>query len=240
MATLDELKTLARDSRLQRLVGKTVLVGLWQLYQNEPAKASQEFGKILGVDDMLVLATQEGKQSLYPVTWDAIVPAPRGTYRLRMKEQEVIDPDYLLSWRLDIADTLELSQWTANSAPHVYSLVGREWDHEYRHDRAYEEYLIDEYGEQLIGRTVLVGIRRYRQVSGKRELLSQRQEYGTIRRVSKSDGVVLALRDGSELGMPPDLSLLQPAPDMEYTLQSTGEVISRPDYMAQWTTTESV
>lgn len=239
MATLEQLKALAKDPRLQRFIGRTALIGLWQLYKNEPAKASQDFGTILKIDEMLVLATPEGKQPGFPITWNAIIPAPRGSYRLRMTEEVVIDPDYLLSWRLDIVDDIELSQWTANSAPHVYSLVGREWDFEYRHDRGYEEHLIEEYGEQLIGRTALVGIRRYGQASGKREFLSQTQEYGTIQHVSKAEGVILVLRDGSELSMPPDISLLQPAPEMEYTLQSTGEVISRPDYLAQWTTTET-
>lgn len=235
MATLNELKALRHGPDLQDLVGATAIVGLWQLRHNEPVVGTQYVGIIRRIDDMLVLGAADDGELAFPVTADAIIPAPRGTYTLRMTDEVVRDPDYLLSWRLDLMEPFEQSQWQANSAPHVYSIVGREWAYEGRRDQDYENQLIATRAGRLLGRTALVGLRRYRVNAGVTEFVSQSQVFGTLQRISPTEGVVLQQRDGMEIALPPQISLIQPAPKLEYTLHETGEVISEPDYLAQWT-----
>ncbi len=238
MATLQQLRDSADDPRLQTFIGKQVLVGLWQFYEGELVEQSQDLGYVAAITDgYLVLQTPAGKR-YFPVQYEALRPAPRGKYVLKTTGEEVVNPDFLLSWRLNLADKLEESDWRANLAPHFASIVGEEWDYEGVIDWAYLKTLIAARAEEFIGKTVIIGLRKYQeQEDGSRQRTEQLQLYGQIIRVNLSEGVVIGLKDGSEYKLPPDISMFQPAPPGEYTFTSTGEVIVNPDLMTMWTAT---
>ena len=67
--------------------------------------------------------------------------------------------------------------------------------------------------------------------------ISQIQIAGSIIRVDYSEGVVIEKRDGTELTLPPDLTMIQFAPEGDYKLSSTGEIIKNPDFITMWTST---
>ena len=238
MATLQQLKNDINDPRLKAFIGKNAIVGLYQFYEGEPVKRNQDFGVINGFDDGMMELQSGEKMFFFPIRYDALVSAPRGRYILDATGEEVIDLDFLVSWRLDLEDDLEESQWTANTAPHFASIVGKEWDFEYSYDRKYIEELVDSRGNELVGKTIMVGIRKFE--SGNSEaikLIEQYQKVGEVTRVNLSEGVVIKLNDDSEMRLPPDISMIQSAPLGEYTLQSSGEVICNPDLMTMYTTT---
>jgi len=238
MTTLQQLKDGINDPRLLAFIGKKAIVGLYQFYEGEPIKRSQDFGEIIGFEDgLMILQTRENRKA-FPVQYKAFVPAPRGKYVLKATEEEIVNPDFLVSWRLDLADNLEDSQWEASTAPHFASIVGKEWDFEYSYDKEYLRELINSRGEDFIGKMIMVGLREYESLDDEaRTLVKQSQIYGEVIRVSLSEGIIIKLKDGSEYKLPPDISMLQSAPSGEYTLQSTGEVIIDPDLMTMWTST---
>src|SRR5262249_2927182 len=84
--------------------------------------------------------------------------------------------------------------------------------------------------ENLIGKTVLVGIS---EVSQDQQLISQQQYVGTFR--SMDQVIHIALKDGQDLTLPPDLQAFQPARPGTYRLRSTGEEVKNPDFVASWT-----
>ncbi len=236
MTTLTEFKNESNDPRLQTFIGKKVIVGLFQFYNGEPDVRSQDFGEIIGFEDGMMVLQTKGRKIYFPIQYEALVLAPRGRYTLDATGEEIVNPDFLVSWRLDLVDEIEESQWRSNMAPHFASIVGQEWKFEYSYDKEYIEELIVSRGESFIGKTVLVGLREYKlQDDGVRKLVEQSQIYGKVVRVSLSEGVVIKLKDGSEHKLPPDISMLQSPPPGEYTLQSTGEVITNPDLMTMWT-----
>jgi hypothetical protein len=239
MATLQELKDGINVQLLSAFIGKTAIVGLYRFYNNDPVERSQDFGEILGFEnELMVLKTQE-KKMYFPIQYKALVPAPRGKYTLEATEEIIVDPDYLISWRLDLEDNIEESQWRANTAPHFASIVGKEWEFEYSYDRDYLLDLIDSRGADIIGKTIIIGLSEYRNLEdGESEFIQQSQIHGEIIRVNISEGVVIKLSDGLEHKLPPDISMLQFAPLGEYKLRSTGEVIVNPDLMTMYTTTE--
>jgi hypothetical protein len=53
-------------------------------------------------------------------------------------------------------------------------------------------------------------------------------------RIDARDGIVLALPDGEEYTLPPDLDALRSAEPGEYELSGTGEVVVDPDYTSIW------
>ena len=71
------------------------------------------------------------------------------------------------------------------------------------------------------------------------ELLEQKQFHGDIVRIDDHEGIVIKLRDsGNEFKLPPDISSLTPAPEGDYRLRATGEVVLNPDLMTTWTLTK--
>jgi hypothetical protein len=185
----------------------------------------------------VVCQTEEGRKRL-PIQYEALVLAPRGKYTFKSSGEEIINPDFLISWRLDLADDLDESEWKANTAPHFASIVGKEWDFDYAYDEEYIREMIKERGEDFIGKKIIITVNK--QVSledGTSKLEEQPLVYGEVMCVSFSEGVVIKLKDGSEVKLPPDISMLQTAPPGEYTLQSTQEVIINPDLMTTWIST---
>jgi hypothetical protein len=239
MATIQELKDELNVHRFSAFIGKTAIVGLYQFYKDEPVNRSQDFGLIHSFENGLMVLKTHDKKSYFPLKYEALVPAPRGKYILDATQEEIENPDYLISWRVDLEDDLEESQWRANTAPHFSSIVGKEWEFEYSHDRDYLFELIDSRGEELIGKTIIIGLREYRvREDGDSEFIRQSQVHGEIMRVDISEGVVIKLADGSDYKLPPDISMLQSAPPGEYKERSTGEVIVNPDLMTMYTTTK--
>ncbi len=235
MTTLQQIKNASSDPRLQAFIGKKAIISLHQFYNGDPVKRDQDYGEMVGFEDgMVVCQTEEGRKRL-PIQYEALVPAPRGKYTLKSTGEEIINPDFLISWRLDLADDLDESDWKANTAPHFASIVGKEWDFDYAYDEEYIREMIKLRGEDFIGKKIIIGVKK--QVSledGTNKLEEQSQIYGEVMRVSFSEGVVIKLKDGSEFKLPPDVTMLQAARPAEYTLQSTQEVITNPDLITMW------
>ncbi len=61
------------------------------------------------------------------------------------------------------------------------------------------------------------------------------QRHGVIIRVNEKEGIVIQPPKGKDIfTLPPDLRGLEKAKSGEYTLKSTGEVITDPDYLSYW------
>jgi hypothetical protein len=238
MATLKQLCEETKDPRLQAFIGKKAIVGIYQFYQDEPVTRSQDYGEIVAIGEGHLSLQKKDGLTYSPIRYDAIVIAPRGRYVLDSTGEEIIDPDLLISWRLDLDDELEESQWQPNTAPHFWSLVGKEWDFEYEYDRDFIEQLLKFKAESYVGKTIIIGVSEYEsRKDGGKKLIKQSQLFGEIARLNPTEGVVIRLKDGLEKKLPPDISMLQAAPPGEYTLHSTGEVIKNPDLMTIWATT---
>ena len=86
--------------------------------------------------------------------------------------------------------------------------------------------------DELIGKTVLIGITRLGPAG---EVIEQRQLVGTF---ESMDMVIhIALKNGEDFVLPPDLTAFQRAQPGTYRLRSTGEEIENPDYTSLWTAT---
>jgi hypothetical protein len=225
MTTTQELSTDGGDPRLQAFIGKTAIAGLYRFYQGNPVDRTQVFGQIAAVEDGKLVIETANRRKYFPIMYEALVPAPRGKYVLDSTREVAVNPDFLISLRVDLADNLPDSQWTANTAPHFDSIVGKEWEFEYAYDRGYQKALIEARGAELVGKTILVGI----SADGKNS-----QVFGEVVRVSMAEGVAIKPKDGAEFTLPPDISLLQAPPPGEYVLESTQEVIVDPDLMTIW------
>ena len=90
--------------------------------------------------------------------------------------------------------------------------------------------LEDDRIQNLIGKHVLVGITY---VGVDQQPIERRQLHGRIVRID-AEGIVLALPNGEEYGLPPDLDALRSAEPGEYELSGTGEVVVDPDYTSIW------
>jgi hypothetical protein len=91
--------------------------------------------------------------------------------------------------------------------------------------------------EQLLGKRVLVGITY---VDVDQQPIERRQLHGRIVRIDLIDGIVLALPNGEEYTLPPDLDALRSAEPGEYELSESGEVVVDPDYTSVWRISRTV
>lgn len=82
----------------------------------------------------------------------------------------------------------------------------------------------------LLGKTLLVGLTYY---TADNELISQTQYWGTVVESNKNR-IMVKLKDGEIVGLPPDLSSTKVATPGEYRLRSTGEIVVNPDYLTTW------
>ena len=84
---------------------------------------------------------------------------------------------------------------------------------------------------RMIGKRVLVGKTYMRG----EEVLEQVQFHGLIETADERMGFTLRRADTGDLeSLPPDLRAFRPAEPGEYTLRSSGEVVSDPDFIATW------
>ena len=96
----------------------------------------------------------------------------------------------------------------------------------------------EDVAESLFGATVLVGMTR---ISHEGRLLHREQVHGEVVEVDREKGVCLALRgarEGEHYWLPPATEAFERAAPGTYTLHSTGEDITDPDFLTSWTLTE--
>lgn len=82
---------------------------------------------------------------------------------------------------------------------------------------------------EVIDRTILVGI-TYVDAAG--TPLTREQYYGRITAVDLDRAIDVTLPDGSIRSFTPILQALIPAEPGRYTLESTGEIVDNPDFVA--------
>lgn len=88
--------------------------------------------------------------------------------------------------------------------------------------------------EGMIGKYVLVGVNR---LGSNEQVLSTEQIHGKVLRVSAEDGLIILKPDGSEFGLPPLLNCYEKADKGVYSLKSSNEKITNPDYLATFNVT---
>lgn len=89
--------------------------------------------------------------------------------------------------------------------------------------------------DEYIGKRILVGL-TYLDDNG--QLIKQLQYHGVISRIT-AKGIFIRLPNGNDhCALPPDTALLKKATPGDYRLRSTGEIVTNPDYLAQWTITK--
>ncbi len=87
--------------------------------------------------------------------------------------------------------------------------------------------------EAYIGKQLLIGITY---LAHDDTFLEQKQFHGRIVRINESEGIVIELADSDkEFKLPPMLDSLREAPEGEYRLRETGEVVVNPDLLTTWT-----
>ncbi len=87
----------------------------------------------------------------------------------------------------------------------------------------------EEKAKDMIGKYVLVGVNR---LDAKEEIINTEQIHGEVLRISEDDGLTILQPNGSEFSLPPILACYQEAEKGIYTLKSTNEKITDPDYVA--------
>ena len=90
--------------------------------------------------------------------------------------------------------------------------------------------------KDMLGKYVLVGVNR---LDKKECVVSTEQIHGEVIRISQEDGVIILLSDGGEFDLPPFLDCYQKAEKGIYTLKSTKEKITNPDYVATFNVSET-
>jgi hypothetical protein len=62
---------------------------------------------------------------------------------------------------------------------------------------------------------------------------------GVIENASSDTGIRVALKNSSDpCVLPPDLDAVRPAPQGEYRLKESGEIVKDPDFLTTWTRVE--
>lgn len=87
--------------------------------------------------------------------------------------------------------------------------------------------------EELLGKTILVGLTTHHS-NGETSLS---QFVGRVSYIEADSGVwmdLLGSKSGEQWVMPPDVRGLQRAKKGSYTLESTGETVEDPDFLATW------
>ena len=226
--------------RPQDLVGFDVLVGL-TFFDTEGQVLRQEqfHGTIerAAQGTTRVRPTDGGEARSIPFHPSAFRPAPGGRYRLASTDQVVDNPGLLTSWMFrPVVD--ERAGECLDAIPNLAPLgrnsrVPREWMLSYQRDEARIRRTIEQFGDEYIGRTSIIGVNH---VGPDGDLQRQEQLLGTIMVVDLDEGVVVACEpDGRTFVLPGDPSWIEKAPTGVYRLRSTGQVLENPDYLAEVT-----
>ena len=87
-----------------KLINKTILVGLTYKNNTEIIKLSQFFGKIISsdkVNGITVLKNNSDELFSLPPDLSAIKKAPKGFYTLKETNETIKNPDYLSTWIIE-------------------------------------------------------------------------------------------------------------------------------------------
>ncbi len=90
--------------------------------------------------------------------------------------------------------------------------------------------------ENIIGKLILVGI-TYENKNG--DVLSYRQFHGRVIQADSIKGITIKNESNQTYNLPPDLNYFIVAKPGEYREKESGIVISDPDYITQWISTQS-
>ncbi|WP_337173819.1 hypothetical protein [Paludisphaera sp.] len=203
----------------------------------EPARQEQFHGEIEEVTDRVtrIRPFDGGDLRSLPTDRGSLRPAPGGTYRLACSGAVVDGPRLLTSWMF--TQDADPRYWDArpNHAPLLQSRVPTEWDFTYRWDEDRIRRAISLFGDEYIGRTLLLGLNV---LDREGRLKRQEQHVGTIMVVDVGGILVAIDRDARTLEVPGDPAVIERAPPARYRLRSTGRVVRDPDYIAEYTTRE--
>ena len=225
--------------RPQDLVGLDILVGLTYLAADGQVLRQEQFhGSIEEANQSTTWVRPDtgGERQWVPTDPKAFRPAPGGTYRLASTGQVVADPTLLTSWMLTAAQDEEGEMFyevKPNYAPLTQSRVPLEWDLAHVIKPAHIRRAIDLFGDEYIGRTLLLGVTYTGPDGGFR---SQAQFVGTIMIVDFERGIVLSCEpDGQTFVLPGDPCWVERASPGEYRLRATGQVVTNPDFTSKVT-----
>ena len=84
--------------------------------------------------------------------------------------------------------------------------------------------------EDILGKVMLIGLSYFNQNN---ELVRQAQYWGTVVEANETR-IAVRRENGKLFTLPPDLESTHPAPEGEYRLNSTGEVVVNPDFLSTW------
>jgi hypothetical protein len=85
----------------KNIVGKTILMGLTYLDENEEVlKQVQFYGTVTSADENqgIAILKANNKDFFLPPDINSIVAAPAGEYKLRSTGEIIVDPDLLTTW----------------------------------------------------------------------------------------------------------------------------------------------
>jgi hypothetical protein len=101
-------------------------------------------------------------------------------------------------------------------------------------DTHHEESGMDEIlARKMLGTVVMVGVTI---MNRREEVQGHEQYFGTVVRISETDGLIIRRGDtGEEMWLPPALDAYQRAASGEYRLNATGQVVVDPDFVATFT-----
>jgi len=219
-------------------VGKSILAGLtWQNEQGRVMEQRQIYGVITGVkeaESTMEVDQAHGEFWTLPYYPETVMQPPHGTYKCRSTGEEVVNPDLLMSWRIMRTEGGEQRGWQPNFLLFSEPVQPPEWEFTRDHDAVYIQQDILQRGPQYLGKRLLVGIQYYEVEGAKRKVFRVEQYHGEIVKANPVDGLVIRQADGEEFILPPDLTMLEPAPKAEFRLRATGEVVVNPDYIAAW------
>jgi hypothetical protein len=225
--------------RLEDLVGLDILVGLTYFDDAGQVLRQEQFhGTIEEANRSTTWVRPDdgGDRRWVPTDLAAFRPAPGSTYRLVSTDRVVTDPTLLTSWMFTVQRDEEGQEYyeaEPNHAPLSQSRVPQEWDLTYAIDEGRIRRTIEMFGDEYIGRTLLLGV-TYTGPDG--ELRRQEQLVGTIMVVDFDEGIVVSCEpDGRTFVLPGDPAWVEKAPPAEYRLRSTGQVVTNPDYLAKGT-----
>jgi hypothetical protein len=67
------------------------------------------------------------------------------------------------------------------------------------------------------------------------KVVEEKQFHGAIERITDTEVVIRHPSTGKEVSLPPHFGSYQRPPKGDYNLPSTGETITDPDYITEWT-----
>ena len=219
-------------------IGKTILTGLtWQSEQGRVLDQRQYYGIVTRVDEAehrMEVDLANGEFWQLPYYPETTMQPPHGIYKCRSTGQNVVNPDLLMSWRITQTEGGQQRGWQPNFLLFSEPVQPPEWEFTRDHDPDYIQQDILERGPQFLGKHLLVGIQYYELDEAGQTSVRLEQFHGEIVQANPTDGLVIRKPDGELFSMPPDLTMLEPAPKGEFRLRATGELVVNPDYVAAW------